>query len=94
MGHRKLKQQETPAAHPVVTISRCVPAFAAWVFMVTFVYDGEPFDYLYEVGPINLSEPDAVALAQRSNYLGRAQRMFLTEVHLGPQHNDVELRTA
>lgn len=93
MGRRKLKE-ENQAAHPVVTIARCVQTFAAWVFLVTFVYDGEPFDYVFEVGPLNISEPDAQALAQRSGYLLRARRLFLAEVHLGPQFNDVELTPA
>lgn len=66
----------------VTTIARCVQTFAAWVFLVTFVFDGEPFDYVYEVGPLSLTEPDAKAVADRSQFMRRAQGAFLRDVHL------------
>lgn len=91
---RRKQQKETFEAAPVVTITRCVPSLAAWMYFVTFWFDGEPFDYLFEAGPISMTEEAAQAVVDRSNFLERAQHNFLRDVHLGSEFNDTELRPA
>lgn len=88
------KQQKEFEAAPVVIVTRCVPNFIAWMYFVTFWFDGEPFDYLFEIGPVSMAEDAAQAVVDRSDFFQRAQRNFLREVHLGSEFNDTELLPA
>ncbi len=81
-------------ATPVVTFARVVPSFLAWMYLVTFFYNGEPFDYIFEAGAQSLTESQAQANVLRNGYFLKAQAMFLREVPVGPEFNDVEIRTA
>lgn len=92
MDHRKITSSETPK--PIIVSTRCVPSLLAWVLFVTYFYDGEPYDYMFEVGTVLIPEDQAKALVARNNYEQRAQAMFLRDVNLGPEFNDLELCTA
>lgn len=94
MSHRKEEQEEFFEPAPVVTVTRCVPNFIAWMYFVTFWFDGEPFDYLFEIGPVSMAEEAAQAIADRGGLLKRAQRDFLRDVHLSSEFNDTELLPA
>lgn len=92
MSRRQEEKEFEPS--PVITITRCVPSLVAWMYFVTFWFDGEPFDYLFEVGPVSMREDAAQAIVARSDFFRRAQQNFLRDVHLGSEFNDTELRTA
>lgn len=70
----------------VVEIARVVQGFATWVFLVTFWYDGEPFEYAAEVGTGLMSQAGAEATAKRMNLAERFRKAFLNEVYLEMAH--------
>lgn len=65
---------------------RAVQSFAGWVYLVSFWYDGIPFDYVAEAGADITSEEEAEIAAKRQGLLQRARRMFLEHVYLEVQH--------
>lgn len=71
---------------PAHFTERLIQSIAAWVYVVTFFYDGEPFDYMYDAGSIMGSEGAARACIKRRNYKHEAQKQFLEDVHLETQH--------
>lgn len=71
---------------PIVEVKRLVQGFAAWIFLATFWYDGEPFEYAYEVGTPLMSEESAAAVVKRQGLGERARKAFLSEVHMEMAH--------
>lgn len=93
MDHRK-QEKKASSATAVVIIARLVPAMQAWAYVVTFIHDGIPYDYVFDAGSPAISEEAARTFAERKNFLGRAQALFIEDVALGREHNDMELHAA
>ena len=73
-------------SHAVSVYSRLVQSLLAWVYLVTYFYDGAPYDYVFEVGNIMLTEESAQAVVVRHDYDAKAQELFIREVALGVAH--------
>ena len=71
---------------PVVEVARVVQGFAAWIFIATFWYDGEPFEYAHEVGTPLMSQTGAEAVVKPMGLRERFRKAFLNEVHLETAH--------
>ena len=53
-----------------------------WLKVYSYFYDGESYDYVYEVGPNANTEQQAEDMALVNGYHIRAQRNFLRDVSL------------
>ena len=65
---------------------RLVPTVATWVFLVTFFFDGEAYDYLFEVGTLDTTEQQAADLSKLAGFRLRARSNFLRDVELTGEH--------
>lgn len=70
-------------SHAIFVYERILPTVLDWVLIVSFFYDGVPFEYLYNICPMDATEQQAQDIARSSNHRLRAQTCFLRDVELG-----------
>ena len=70
----------------VLTNARLVGNHMGWFFLVTLYYEGEPFDYMYEMGDLRLTEREAQDVVKSEQCMLRAQVSFLRDVDLKTKH--------
>lgn len=79
---------------PVIISKRVLFTFAGGVVLVTFICGSQSFDYMYDVGRGVINDEQALYQMERSGFMTKSYALFLTEVNLGTQPHDVEIRTA
>jgi hypothetical protein len=77
-----MSTEETKTAHGMVTLDEMTCSSLVWLRIITFFYDGEPYEYTCHVGRAWMTEDEAHHHSRVQRHMDRAQKQFIEEVQL------------